>query len=243
MKIKKQIKKIAHNAGKSMHYLFMRHEEISFIRDTSGLTLFEILVGVTVSSLILIMIYSSHRSITKAVYQLTGIADFYENTNLALRRIDKDISCVIFNKDNKNINFVGKSNYEFPFRGKLDLITVDHQELSMLSDPGRPYPKSDIKEAGYFLKQDNKIPDLFFLIRREESHYDSDIESGGENNIILENVIDIKFEFRKGNDWVNNWDSRENNIYPKFIKTTLKVRNYNKEEEDFVLISKIGIDK
>ncbi len=230
MKIKKHLKNI-------------KYIIYSLPGDSSGLTLFETVVGVALSSLILIMVYSSHRSITKAIYQLTGIADFYENVNLSLRRIDKDLSCVFFNRDNKKINFIGKSNYEFPYRGKLDFISIDHQEFFMLSDPKHTYPKSDIKEVGYFLKQDNKIQDLYFLIRREESHYDDDIESGGENNIILENVVDLKFEFRKGNDWTNNWDSRENSVFPKFVKTTLKVRNYSKEDEEFVLISKIGIDK
>jgi hypothetical protein len=214
-----------------------------FRRDESGLTLFEAVVGIAVSSIILIMIYSSHSSIAKAVHQLTGVADFYENVNLVLRRIDKDISCIYFNKDNKKINFVGKSNYDPPFMGKVNFISIDHQELSMLIDPKHSYPKSDIREVGYFLKQDNKFPDLSFLVRREEAHYDDDIENGGEKNIILENVVDIKFEFRKGNDWTNNWDSRENQVFPKFIKTILKVRNYNKEDEEFVLISKIGIDK
>jgi len=213
------------------------------ISNKSGLTLFEVLVGITVSSLILLMVYSSHSSITKTIYQVTGIADFYENVNLAVKRIEKDISCAYFSKENKKVCFIGKNNYEYPFKGKLNFVTVDHQEVFMLGDLKKPYPRSDIKEVGYFLKPDSKIPDLYLLIRREERHYDDDPEAGGENNIILENVVDLKFEFRKGNDWTKDWDSRETHVFPKIIKTTLKIRNYNKEEEEFVLISKINMDK
>jgi type II secretion system protein J len=212
-------------------------------RDSSGFTLFEVIVGIAVSSLILIMVYSSHSSLTKAVYQVTGIADFYENVNLVTGRIDKDISCAYFNRDNKNIVLTGKSNPDSPYKGMLNFVTVDHQELSILSDPKKPYPKSDVKEVGYFLKPDKKIPDLFYLVRREKRHFDDEPASGGEADTLLENVVDLKFEFRKGNDWSNNWDSKGNNTFPKFIRTTLKIRNYNKQEEEFVLISKINMDK
>lgn len=212
------------------------------IGNSSGFTLFEVVVAIAVSSLILIMVYSSHSSITRAVYQVTGIADFYENVNLALGRIDKDISCAYLNRNNKNIILSGKSNFEYPFNGKLDFVTIDHKELSILSNSKTPYPKSDVKEIGYFLKQDKKIRDLFFLERREKRHFDDEPDSGGESDIILENVVDLKFEFKKGNDWTNNWDSKQNNTFPKFIRTTLKIRNYNKQEEEFVLISKININ-
>jgi type II secretion system protein J len=221
----------------------VKHIIFKFWGNSSGFTLFEVIVSIAVSTFILLMVYSSHNSITKAIYKVTGIADFYENVNLTTGRIDKDISCAYFNKDNKNIILTGKNNYEYPFRGKLNFVTVDHQELSILSDPKKSYPKSDVKEIGYFLRPDKKIQDLFFLVRREKRHFDNEPETGGEMDILLENVVDIKFEFRKGNDWTNNWDSKENNNFPKIIKTTLKVRNYNKQEEEFILLSKINMDK
>jgi type II secretion system protein J len=209
----------------------------------SGLSLFEMLVAVTISSLILIMVYSSHRSVTKAIYQLTGIADFYENVNLATQRIDKDISCAYFTRNNKNVSFIGEGNYEFPFNAKLSLTTIDHSGFSMLSDVKTPFPKSDVKEVGYSLLEDEKIPGLYFLVRREENHYDDEPESGGDDNIILENVVDINFEYLRGNDWTNKWDSRETKRYPNLVRTTLKLKNYNNEEEEFIIISKTNMNR
>ena len=226
------------NLLKKLKYYFRE-----FLSNSSGFTLFEVVVGIAVSSLVLLMIYSSHSSITKAVYQVSGIADFYENVNLAVRRIDKDISCAYFNRDNKNIILAGRNNYESPFNGALNFVTVDHQELSILSNPKIAYPKSDIKEVGYSLKPDKKIRDIFFLARREKLHFDAEPETGGVQDILLENVVDLKFEFRKGNDWTNSWDSKEINTFPKIIRTTLRVKNYNNQEEEFVFISKINMDK
>jgi type II secretion system protein J len=225
-----------------MFLLKMKKFFSEFWENISGFTLFEVVVGLAVSSLILIMVYSSHSSITKAVYRMTGIADFYENINLALGRIDKDISCAYLNRENKNIIFAGNNNIEQPFNGRMSFVTVDHQELSILSNTKKSYPKSDVKEIGYSLMPDKKIRDLFFLSRKEKRHFDDQSESGGESDILLENVVDLKFEFRRGNSWTNNWNSKQNNQFPKFIKTTLKVRNYSSQEEEFVLISKINMN-
>ncbi|MBN2039856.1 MAG: hypothetical protein JW864_07445 [Spirochaetes bacterium] len=230
MKIKSLIKKI-------------KYRLLHCISDESGLTLFEVVVAVAVSSLILIMVYSSHSSITKSVQQLTGVADFYENVNLAINRIQTDVSCAYFSRDNNNVTFISESNYEPPFNGKLNFITTDHKLFSMMDDPGKPYPESDIKEVGYYLRPDEEYQDLYFLIRREENHYDEEPETGGEHDILLENVTDIKFEFRQGNTWTNTWDSRETKRFPVIVRTILNLKNYNNENEEFEFITRLNIDK
>jgi general secretion pathway protein J len=213
------------------------------IKNDSGLSLVEMIIAISISSLIMIMVYSAHNMVTKAIYQLTGVADFYENVNLVIRRMEKDISCAFFNKDNKNLAFIGESNNESPFDGKLNFTTVDHKDFSMLSDIKKPYPESDVKEVGYYLKQDEKFPDLHFLIRREETHYDDNPEAGGLDNVLLENVTDLDIEYKKGNDWTSKWDSRDSKIYPELVKITLKVRNYNKEVEEFVFLTGTNMNR
>lgn len=211
--------------------------------NNAGFTLLEMIVAVALSSLILILVYSVHRSITTSITNLTGVADFYENVNLAVNRIDRDISCAYFAKENKNICFISESNYEQPYKGKLNFVTVDHKDFSMLYNMHASYPVSDVKEVGYFLEPDPKFSELFFLVKREENHYDDDPEEGGHKNILLENVLDIKFEFKQGNDWAKKWDSRENNRIPEAVKTTLQVRNYNGADEEFVFISRISVKR
>lgn len=209
----------------------------------SGFSLIEVLVAIAISSVILLLIYSVHSSITLAIHNFTGVADFYENVDLAINRIDRDISCSYFNRNNKKLCFIGECDNNTPYNGKLNFVTVDYKDFFMLINPKEQYHRSDIREVGYFLEPDDEIQDLFYLMRREENHYDDDPESGGESSILLENVVDLKFEFRKGNDWTNNWDSREHQRFPKTIRTTLKVRNYSEKDEEFIFISYINLKK
>ncbi|MDY6934339.1 MAG: type II secretion system protein GspJ [Spirochaetota bacterium] len=213
------------------------------ISNNSGFSLIEILVATAVSSVILLMIYSAHRSITFAILELTGVADFYEGINLAINRIDRDISCAYFHRNNKKLCFIGESDYDSPGEGKLNFVTIDHKEFSMFISPKEECRISDVREIGYYLEADNEIDGLFFLIRREENHYDDDPESGGDKSILLENVVRIKFEFNQRNKWIENWDSRDNKRFPKAVRTTLNVRNYRGNEEEFIFVSNINLKR
>ena len=208
-----------------------------------GFTLVEVLVATAVSSVILLMIYSAHRSIMTAIRDLTGVADFYENINLARYRIDRDLSCCFFNKYNKKLCFIGENNYGDFRNGKIDFVTVDHNDFLMSVNVNRELHRSDIHEVGYFLKRDPATQDLYYLMRREDSHYDDDPLHGGTESVLLENVKDIKFEFSLLNNWTDKWDSRQFNKFPRAVKTTITMKNYRGNEEQMVIVSFIELVK
>lgn len=209
--------------------------------NNSGFSLIEIMVATAIASIILLTIYSAHSSIIKAIYQLTGVAEFYENINLVITRIDRDLSCAFFNRENKKIFFIGESNFDEPYNAKLNFITVDHRSLSFSVDFKKPYPRGDVYEIGYSLETDPEVPELYNLVRREDIKYDEEPESGGTKDVILNNVVDLKFEFIKGRNWEKSWDSREGNKFPEAVKTTLKVRNYDKNDENIIFISRLNL--
>ncbi|HNR87547.1 MAG TPA: type II secretion system protein GspJ [Spirochaetota bacterium] len=205
--------------------------------DSSGFSLIEILVATVVSSIILMMVYSSHRSIMNAVKDLTGVAEFYENINLAITRIDKDISCAYFNKFNKDVCFLGENNFTPPSSGKINFVTVDRNDINIKLDPKKEFRTSDVHEVGYSLRKDRDSDNLYQLVRREDVHYDDDPETGGRESVLLENVVDIRFEFLLLNNWTPSWDSRKYKKFPRAVKTILKLKNYRGNDEEFVFIS------
>ncbi len=213
----------------------MKHLKINCNR---GFTLIEILVATTISSLVLIMVYTSYRSVLTTVRDITAYAEFYENVNLSLRRIDRDISNAYYRRKNKNAAFIAESDN---VNSSLHFVTVNHRNFRILGDPKQPYPSSDVNEVSYYLKEDPKIPDLFFLYRREERHYDEEPMTGGTESVMLENVTGLRFEFKVRNDWTARWDSRETRRFPKLVKTILKVKNYSGKEEEFSLLSYIDM--
>jgi type II secretion system protein J len=209
--------------------------------NNSGFSLIEIIVATAVSSVILLMIYSAHRSIMSAIHDLTGVADFYENINLAIYRMDRDLSCAYFNKSNKNLSFIGENDRGSVSSGKLNFVTIDHEDLLLTIDPKKETHRSDVREVGYFLREDKDVQNLYHLVRREENHYDNMPEEGGRESILLENVVDIKFEFSLRNDWTDKWDSRKYNRFPRAVRVTLKAKNYRGTDEEFTFITYLNL--
>ncbi len=205
----------------------------------AGFTLIEIMVATALASIILIMAYASYRSIFDSIKRSTGRAEFYENVNLALMKIDQDISNAYYVRANKNITFICEN-----VRGnsRLDFVTVNHNDFLMAGKRNTPVHMSDVREVGYFLREAKNTADLFHLIKREKVNYwDEDPLSGGTEHVLLPNVVSLKFEFHKGNDWADDWDSRQNNMFPRAVKTTLVVKNYQAQEEKFEFVTLINI--
>ncbi len=209
--------------------------------NNSGFSLIEIIVATAVSSVILLMIYSAHQSIMSAIQDLTGVADFYENINLAIYRMDRDLSCAYFKKSNKKLSLIGENDRGSVRNGKLNFVTIDHEDLLLTIDTKKETHRSDVREVGYSLREDKDVQNLFHLVRREENHYDNMPEEGGRESILLENVVDIRFEFSQRNTWIDKWDSRKYNRFPRAIRVTLKAKNYRGIDEEFTFISYLNL--
>ncbi|TFH40729.1 MAG: prepilin-type N-terminal cleavage/methylation domain-containing protein, partial [Chrysiogenales bacterium] len=204
-----------------------------------GFTLIEIMVAMAIASIILIMVYASYRSILDSIRRSSGHAEFYENVNLAILKIDKDISNAYFSRTNKNIAFICD---DYSGNGRLSFASVNHNKY-MISGPVKAQSNtSDIVGVGYFLRIDSNTKGLHQLVKRERTAYwEEDTWEEGEENVILPNVQSLKFEFQRGTGWEENWDSRQNNMYPRAVKTTLVVKDYQAREETFEIITILNI--
>ena len=206
----------------------------------SGFTLIEVMTATLISSLILVMSYAAYDTIIKTIMNVSGYSEFYENINLALMRIDRDISNIYYRPDNPDTVVVAEGEKD---RLLFAFLTADAKEFNIIGDPSQPNHQSDVVKIGYLLKKDENIPDLYTLIRRHDNYfYDSPLE-GGTESVILYNVTDLTFEFRSGNDWTKRWDSRDTKRFPTAVRTTLKVKDYNENEETFILISFVNLNQ
>ena len=206
------------------------------IKLSGGFSLIEIMVASVIASLIFLMVATAYRSVIKAIKDLTGYAEFYENVNLALLRIDRDFTNIYRASDNKLVNFIGTLD---DGRGSVNFITVDYSDFMVNGNIRRPCPVSDIREVGYHLVEDGEIPGIYRLVRREQSPYDEDVEHGGTKSVILENVLSVRFQYAQGNDYAEIWDSRETRKFPRGVRTILEVKDYRGQTETFELFNAI----
>lgn len=194
-----------------------------------GFTLIEMLVATAVSSVILVMVYTAYASIIKSVNQGKIASQYFEEINMIIRRIDSDILNTYWNENSKNINFISTVEGN---SSRLNFVTGEFKSNRMILSVKDNFPTSDIHEVGYYLKVDSKTGKNN-LIRRSEVHYDDSPLDGGTEEVILNNVESIKFEFKYRSDWTNTWDSREQKRLPSGIKTTLVVIDTHNQKDTY----------
>jgi type II secretion system protein J len=198
-----------------------------FLKNDEGFTLIEMLVATAVSSVILVMVYSAYTSIIKSVNQGKAASQYYEKINLVLRRLDSDILNTYWTEKAKNVHFISEVQGNSSI---LNFVTAEFKSGRMILNINDSFPSTDIHEVGYYLKIDGKTG-KYNLIRRSEIHYDENPLEGGIEEIILNNVESIKFEFKYQNDWIGIWDSRDKKRLPSGIKTTLIITDpYNNKD-------------
>ncbi|MBN1501173.1 MAG: prepilin-type N-terminal cleavage/methylation domain-containing protein [Spirochaetes bacterium] len=215
-----------------------------------GFSMVELIVAVALSSIIMIMIYSSNSIILNSIKNYSKVSEFYREYNLAYYRIDKDISSVFFNTGNENLVFKGSSDDGVRSNSEISFVTVAKNDLYMNYSSDELTMDSDVKLVEYYLKKDPSFPDLNFLIRKEfilyneisEDFEEQKVKNFSEESILLKNVKDLKFEFYSGR-MEKNWDLSVLKRLPQTVKTTIIINDYSGGEHTFSFISKPGINQ
>lgn len=216
----------------------IRKTTISAANNAEGFTLIELAVASAIASLILLMAYTSYRTIIQAIGRLVDREAFYENVNNAFTVIDRDLANAYFRRENNKLCFIGET---VSGNSVLNFVTVVQNDFNYQGDIKKQFPASSVHEVGYSLQKDPKETGRNNLIRREEMHYDENPEQGGENNILIGSVVNLRFEFKEGNDWTDRWDSRQDAKYPNAVKTTMTVIDYENLERTFIFYSIINM--
>lgn len=202
-----------------------------------GFTLVEMLVAVSVSSIILLMIYTAYSSILKTVNYGAAVSSYYEKLNLALRKIDRDISNIYWREDGKaGFLCTEKNNSTL-----LTFVTYDYKNNRIINNLKDGYPVYDIYRVSYYLKP-NDSGKHFSLIRNIESGFEvdvseTDVSEGGVEEILLDNVIEYNVSLSLRNDWTNKWDTRENRHLPKGIKSLFMLENISGIQEKYEILT------
>jgi type II secretion system protein J len=158
---------------------------------SGGFTLLEIIVAVTITVMILAIVYVSYSTALNSMESIRVRINVYGTVRPVLEQMTHDISCAYFNADDERTAFVGMSD-------SLDFITLAHRRSS------RDDRASDLSEVGFFISEETGTP---LLMRRESKYLDDEPLSGGDVSVIADNITAIAFQYYGEEGWTDSWDA------------------------------------
>ncbi len=189
---------------------------------SKGFTLLELLLAVTITSLLFAVLYTSFFKIIEAKEAAEEELELYHEARLLLAKISEDISMAFKpkQKESTKVIFYGVNNED---KDSLQFATFSHLRI------GRDIKESDQCEVGYYLKpvSEDKENQLYFLMRREDPTIDDLPEEGGLEYAFSDRVlaINLRYLLNEG-EVVDDWDSRtaRGRGLPNAVEITLVLR-------------------
>ena len=180
-------------------------------------TLVELLVAMTIGSLIVVSLVSATRALSntrenvdRRIMRTSSARNALETIVAALRNVRRDP----IRKKPAVIGYPGE-----PDRG-------DRINLQMISD-SRSRPdgqESDQYEVSFYLNilEDQQLPSLMC---RKDHGLDDEHEQGGIATVVAEHIVGLSFEYRRLDDeWVNEWSEFESDA-PKAVRVIVAAVN------------------
>ncbi len=150
--------------------------------------------------------------------------DAFSIIRLTLSRMNDELTSSFFSEDSEDVMFSGEE-------GKIDFISSSHERIFKDSK------EYDLVEIGYFTEVDEEGESLF-LWRREDRTPDDDVLEGGEREKLMEGLEGLEFKYYDGEEWRDEWDSKEGEGLPQAVKVTLKFANKELSTIAFIPLGK-----
>jgi prepilin-type N-terminal cleavage/methylation domain-containing protein len=185
---------------------------------SSGFTLLEILLAVSILAIILAAIYTSFSTAARNVEQAETIRDSTDLARTLVAKISDDVANVYVKSSLKYTAFRGKKEEAGTGGG-----SIRHDSISMttLTNWRRLDSKEmELWEVGYFFKEK---PDGtgFVMMRREKRELSNDVPvgEGGVEYQITDRIESLQFRYNTGGDtWTDEWSRRD---LPKIVEIAL----------------------
>ncbi len=200
------------------------------MRSESGMTLIEVLMALTILSLMLVMTWMTTNSSGRAKMHFERIQEHNHELRVAMSTMVRDISSAYLsdnedkNRDNRRTLFVGKSS-----------SPVDELRFSSL---GHRVFWADANESeqtliSYSAENDRDDPSKMNLLRRESRRLSNEPweSEPAEVDILLRNIERVEFEYFdwRDNDWQDHWDTvnadGEKDKLPERVRITITYMN------------------
>lgn len=178
-----------------------------------AVTLVELLLAITIMSMVMAMIYGMLLSTMKARDQISAYTQANRMGPTILNLIADDLSA-LYVYSMKGSFFMGKKNAEI---SELHFISSIDSKIPEQEDG----TQSDICEVGYYCRVNPENSNFFNLYRREDFFLDDQVLKGGTGVLLSSSVQGFLIEYYNGKEWVDLWENVKNDGLPKGIRIEL----------------------
>lgn len=227
---------------------------------SSGLTLIELLVALTILAILLSSVYGTFVSAMHATRRARDDEGVYQVARTAMDRISMDLEMAFYRPGSDRPGhptqlFIGLDRSDGDYaRDRLDFTAACH----VLAREGRP--ETDVVEVSYYI--DDSLYDRSLLVRREDPLPDEDLRHGGTLRVLAENVVSLNFRYREPGpdpaqrqrspadaeakqdeqaeqepEWHDAWNAdtfdKPSKSLPELVEVTLVLRDKNDVEYTF----------
>ena len=175
----------------------------------NGFTLIEVLVSLTLLTVVLGAVYSSFFSVQRAVERFDNVSLHYHEARTTLDIIRREIEAAIL-KNPKQEELIDRATFEVKDRdiyGK----TVSSMDLTAFSFRG-----IGMSTVSYFVEENNKV---LSLMKKEKLPI---ITSEGYTVDLIEGIESFAVEVLFNNKWVKTWNAADTRKLPVAVKVTIE---------------------
>ncbi|OHB75647.1 MAG: hypothetical protein A2Z34_09485 [Planctomycetes bacterium RBG_16_59_8] len=192
----------------------------SSIRRRSGFTLIEVLLTLTIASVVIVVVYGVLRT---TIFAAGEKEDAIEGSHIGpaiLNIMRQDLESAIVTDENV-LSFQGIDGGSKGASGdRLDFLTTRIALVRGADEEEKPF-FSSLNEAGYQLKESPAGNGLFVLYRREQTPVDDDPVKGGDLAELYDRVKSLELLYYDGEEWQKEWDNVKSKGMPAAVRIEL----------------------
>lgn len=191
-----------------------------------GFTLVEMLVAMVILAIVLTIAYSVFSSSYSALHQVNPDRDLFHTARVILDRMVDEIQSAYYRPDLAYTGFVGKDNEKGD--APRDSLTFSTMANFYWIKRIEGIKESDFLKISYSLLEDEEDGEKRRLIRRQDPAFgpfegDSEEIGSGDRGVhqLADNVWGIDFKYFDGREWLEDWNSGEQEGLPRAVEVKL----------------------
>ncbi|MBI4699057.1 MAG: prepilin-type N-terminal cleavage/methylation domain-containing protein [Nitrospirae bacterium] len=207
--------------------LWQRPQGVIIINLPTGFTLLEVLISLTLLSIILGAVYSSFFTVSRAIERFNGVSMKYHEARTALDIMRREVEAAILrqaqatNRDEKIIGtkfVIEDKDYFGKQASRLDLTAFSSKGMGL-------------NTVSYYIEEKDGI---LTLLKREFSGLQPDSEETKEENPgyvseVIDKIEGFSVDTLFNDQWVKTWDTKTTGHMPEIVRLSIEFNDNRKK--------------